>query len=83
MHSSPLELVLLLIFSWVLQLISPMKVSIIQLLMVRNTNIPTPLCARLLLSFLLRQTQLKLHLLNTQLVVVVAVVDEPPLDEDV
>jgi len=48
-----------------------------------NTNIPTALCAHLILSFFLRQTQLRLHQLSTQLVGAVIVVHEPPSDVDV
>jgi hypothetical protein len=59
-----------------------MKESTIQLLQVSDANIPTPMCARLLLSFLLRQTQLRLYQLNTKLVGAVVVVREPPLDGD-
>ena len=56
MLSSLTELLRLLLLIQVLQLIALMNESNIQLLQVRNNNILTLLCARLFLSFTLRQT---------------------------
>jgi len=75
MRPSPLGLFLI---SRILQLIAHIHESIIQLLQVRNTNIHTPLCARLILNLLLRQSQLRLHHLNTQLVSTVAIMQSLP-----